>query len=145
MEYHKQNKKFPGIGVKPKRNVLPLMVLWTNFFIVGVPFIYVLLKVFTSGNLPLIVVTSLFIIIGKTSEGLRNLPSIWWSTEELFQLIPNFCLIVYIALYLAIRSAKIAKASPYGTTEGKPNTKTKTSLKDTINTVVNGINHSKEE
>jgi hypothetical protein len=64
MEYHKEHGIFPGIAVKQKRSLLPLIVLYTNFLIIGIPLSYILLKVFTSGNWIAITITTIFILTG---------------------------------------------------------------------------------
>ena len=64
MEYHKEHGIFPGIAVKQKRSLLPLIVLFTNFLITGIPLSYILLKVFTSGNWIAITITTIFILTG---------------------------------------------------------------------------------
>lgn len=64
MEYHKKNGIFPGIAITQERSLKPIIVLFTNFLIIGIPLAYTLFKVFTSGNWVAISLTTLFILIG---------------------------------------------------------------------------------
>ncbi|XP_054154348.1 1-acyl-sn-glycerol-3-phosphate acyltransferase gamma-like [Oppia nitens] len=99
MDYYFQHKQFPGQKQLHKPSLIPLIVLWTNFVVFGLSLAYILFTVFTSGSVGTIIIASLLIIT------------------------------VFVGIYFAIRSARIAKASTYGTIEGKPHNNKKSDLK----------------
>jgi len=85
MEYHQKNGKFPGILVEKSRRIAPL-INWMSWFVfVMISLSYILLNVFASGNLYLIISTTLIFAFALGS------------------------------VYMMIGSTKIKKGSKYGT------------------------------
>ncbi|XP_054161426.1 1-acyl-sn-glycerol-3-phosphate acyltransferase delta-like [Oppia nitens] len=75
MDYHKENDKFPGILVDKPRRIVPLINWMSWFAVVMISLTYILFNVFTSGNLYLIITTtvifaialgSVYVMIGST-------------------------------------------------------------------------------
>ncbi|CAG2102137.1 unnamed protein product [Medioppia subpectinata] len=91
MEYHEKNGKFPGILVETPRRIAPLINWMVWFVFVVISLAYILFNVFASGNLYLIIITTLIFAFALGS------------------------------VYVMIGSTKIKKGSKYGNQNDSPN------------------------
>ena len=125
MEFHEKTGRFPGILVEPKRRIAPLINWMSWFVVVMISLSYILYNVFTSGNLYLMITTTLIFISGK-----QLLDQILNSNKIIIDLNIGLAL---SSVYLMIGSTKIKKGSEYGNqTNSQSNTKSVTNPNNNI-------------